>query len=168
MAINRVLRHDANDQHKKKINQQIQEGLNPVDEFLMESRQKVSENLKKLDPLWEEANDVIREAKATGDLNQRVNALKVASDILAKKHKIGLELQQYFTVTSDRLDREAFEQKGQVNKLLGLFVQVIEENICSECKKRTIPKVIKLIELDGVTPEGSIDKEKELEVEKNG
>ena len=131
---------------QKKIDEQIQEGLNPADVFIEEFRKQVDVNTEKLSNLEKKANKILDEAMESDSISDKAKALKEVRDTLGQIVKNYTALQQYCVRQTDGINRKAFEQKAQVNNLLMIWINTVTEGVCPRCKETLIPKLIKLVE----------------------
>jgi hypothetical protein len=144
MAVKRALEIVERD----KIEGQIEEGKNPVDEFAVEFKNKTDENTKKLEGLEKKANDILDKAMGGDDISDMTKAMKELREVLGQITKNRIAIQQYGVRQINNLDREAFKQKEQVRILLVKWINIIKEDTCPMCKEKVIPKVIELVGLE--------------------
>ena len=145
MAVKRgVLKAGTNE-----IQEQMEQGLNPVDEFSKELKLKINESTEELQSLKDKAEIILKEAMGGDSINDKTKALREVRETLRDIVKNQVTLQQYFNQKVDNLDREAFKQTEQVKILLVKWITVIEKELCPECKNESIPKIISFMESEG-------------------
>jgi len=133
---------------EKKIDEQIQEGLNPADELDELLRKKIEESDRKLLKLEERANKALDRAEGGDSIADITKALKESRETNAQIIKNQIALKQYYGKQIEGINKKAFEQKEQVNILLNQWIMKIESGLCPKCKQEIIPEVIKLIQLE--------------------
>jgi predicted S18 family serine protease len=145
MAVKRALEVD----NKNKIDLQMEEGKNPVDEFQEEFRRNIENNTKKLEKLEDKANKILDDAMNSDSVSDRTKAVREARDTLKEIKQNYIAQQQYYNRQVSGLDREAFQKQQEVKILLVKWINVIKEEIDDPvCKEKVISKVIKLIDLE--------------------
>lgn len=133
---------------KKKLDEQIQEGLNPADEFTKEYRKEMQKIFDRSEKILSECEKTLADAKSSGIMSDRLKALDVSIKGLANERKNRESLQQFGFMKIDTINKKAFEQKEQVNNLLMIWINKLESGLCPRCKQEVIPEVIKLIQLE--------------------
>lgn len=138
---------------QKKIDEQIQEGLNPIDELDEVFKKKIEDAEKKLLKLEERANKALDRAEDGDNIGDITKALKEVRETNSQIIKNLISLKQFYSIQRQGVDRKAFEQKAQVNNLLMIWINTITEGVCSRCKETLIPKLIKLVESESKVEE---------------
>lgn len=131
---------------QKKIDEQIQEGLNPIDELDEVFKKKIEDAEKKLLKLEERANKALDRAEDGDNIGDITKALKEVRETNSQIIKNLISLKQFYSIQRQGVDRKAFEQKSQVNNLLMMWTNIVTEGVCPKCKEVMIPKLIKLVE----------------------
>jgi len=131
------------------IQEQIKQGINPVDEFNREFREKMDKNTEELESIKKKAGKILEEAMESDSIADKTKALKEVRDTLTQMAKNYVALQQFYQMKVNNLQKEAYEQQEHVKRLLVIAVAKLEEVVCPICKEKAINEFVKVIETEG-------------------
>jgi len=123
---------------KRKLEDALEEGRDPVDELTKEFRAAIRKILKKTDEVYKESKAILEKAKETENINDQLRAIREVRDSLEQERKNWVALAQYGVRQATNFFNINIKKEQNVKILLLNFTK----ELCPECRA----KVSKLVE----------------------
>lgn len=133
MSIGRFFKLDEG----QKIEQQIIEGQDPVDNFIKEYRDKINKIEEQTNDIFKECRAILDEAKATGDITDKVKAVDVVLKSLEQSRRNLVSLVQYGERQTANFGAINLKKEYYVKNLLLDF----SKGLCAKCRAK-IPEIL--------------------------